>query len=116
MVKANPDRILVPPSTADPVALAAAPRSALPGRLQADPERVEAGLARLVLTLVELIRQLLEREAIRRLDRGTLSLAEVERLGTSFMLLQEKLVELRELFGLSEEDLNLDLGPLGRVL
>jgi hypothetical protein len=88
----------------------------LPARLNADPGKAASGIAQLVLTLVELIRQLLERETIRRMDRGTLSLAEVERLGTAFMLMQEKIAELRDLFGLTEEDLNIDLGPLGRLL
>lgn len=109
------NRILVPPATAEATAGVAAPQ-ALTDRLNADPARPDSGLARLVLTLVELLRQLLEREAVRRMERGTLSLSEVERLGTTFLLLQEKVAELRQIFGLSESDLNVDLGPLGQVL
>lgn len=111
----QPHRILVPPASAD-AALGAAAGEGLADRLNTDPARQDNGLARLVLTLVELLRQLLEREAIRRMERGTLSLPEVERLGTAFLLLQEKIAELRQVFGLSDSDLNVDLGPLGRVL
>lgn len=87
-----------------------------PGRFAADPESVEKGLVQLVLTLVELLRQLMERQAIRRVDAGGLSDEQVERLGQTLMLLEEKMTELREHFGLEPEDLNLDLGPLGRLL
>ena len=111
----QPNRILVPPATADAATGAMAHR-VVADRLNADPASQENGLARLVLTLVELLRQLLEREAVRRMERGTLSLPEVERLGTAFLLLQEKITELRQIFGLSEGDLNVDLGPLGQVL
>jgi hypothetical protein len=90
--------------------------SALSRRVNADPESVEKGLAQLVLTLVELLRQLMERQAIRRIEAGQLDDDEVERLGTTFMLLEEKMAELRETFGLDEEDLNLNLGPLGNLL
>jgi hypothetical protein len=88
-----------------------------PGRrLQVDPEDVEQGLARLVLTVVELLRQLMERQALRRVEAGTLSDEQVERLGTTLMLLEARMGELKEVFGLSEDDLNLDLGPLGTLL
>lgn len=90
--------------------------SALSRRVNADPESLEKGLAQLVLTLVELLRQLMERQALRRIEGGSLSPDEVERLGETFMLLKEKMDELREQFELEEEDLNLDLGPLGRLL
>jgi hypothetical protein len=90
--------------------------SALPGRINADPERVERGLAQLVLTLVELLRQLMERQALRRMEQGTLTDEEVERMGQTFMKLEQRMEELKEHFGLAEEDLNLDLGPLGRLL
>jgi Gas vesicle protein K len=90
--------------------------AALGRRLEVDPEGVEKGLVQLVLTLVELLRQLMERQAIRRVDAGGLSDDEVERLGTTLMLLDEKMTELREHFGLTPEDLNIDLGPLGRLL
>jgi hypothetical protein len=87
-----------------------------PGRFDADPESVEKGLVQLVLTLVELLRQLMERQAVRRVDAGGLSDEEVERLGRTLMLLDQRMTELREHFGLTAEDLNLDLGPLGRLL
>lgn len=89
---------------------------ALPSRIDADPEKVEAGLARLVLTLIEFLRRVLEHQAVRRLESGTLSEEEEERLGMAFLRLQDKMAELRQVFDLEEEDLNLDLGPLGRLL
>lgn len=85
-------------------------------RINADPESVERGLVSLVLTLVELLRQLMERQAIRRVDRGGLTDEQIERIGTTLMLLEEKMTELREHFGLEPEDLNIDLGPLGPLL
>ena len=90
--------------------------SALRRRVNADRDNLEKGLAQLVLTLVELIRQLMERQALRRMEGGTLSTDEVERLGQTFMLLGERMDELKEQFGLEDEDLNLDLGPLGRLM
>jgi hypothetical protein len=90
--------------------------NALTRRVNADPESVERGLAQLVLTIVELLRQIMERQALRRIDGGTLSEEQIERLGRTFMELDKRLEELREEFGLTEEDLNLDLGPLGRLL
>jgi hypothetical protein len=85
-------------------------------RIDADPEKVERGLAQLVLTVVELLRQLMERQALRRIDGGTLSDEEVERLGAAFLALDQRMAELRDQFGLEPEDLNLDLGPLGKLL
>ena len=85
-------------------------------RVEADPERVERGLAQLVLTLVELLRQLMERQAIRRIDAGTLSDDEIERMGETFMKLAQRMEELKAEFELEDKDLNLDLGPLGRLL
>src|SRR3954467_7125112 len=93
----------------------AGPR-ALPRRVSADPETVERGLAQLVLTLLELLRQLMERQALHRMERGTLTDEEVERLGETFMKLAERMDELKAEFGLRDEDLNLDLGPLGSLL
>ena len=87
-----------------------------PRRVSADPETVERGLAQLVLTLVELLRQLMERQALRRMDQGTLDDDEIERLGRTFMKLAERMDELKQEFGLRDEDLNLDLGPLGRLV
>jgi hypothetical protein len=69
-----------------------------------------------VLTLVELVRQLVERQAIRRMDQGDLSDDQIERMGTTLMALEAQMVRLREHFGLTPEDLNLDLGPLGSLL
>jgi Gas vesicle protein K len=85
-------------------------------RLDADPESVERGLVSLVLTLVELLRQLMERQALRRVDQGTLTDEQVENIGRTLMALEDRMAELREHFGLSPEDLNLDLGPLGPLL
>ena len=85
-------------------------------RIDADPETLERGLAQLVLTIVELLRQLMERQALRRVQGGRLSDEEVERLGQTFLALSERMDELREQFGLDESDLNLNLGPLGDLL
>jgi hypothetical protein len=85
-------------------------------RVTADPETVEKGLAQLVLTLIELLRQLMERQALRRMEAGSLGDDEVERLGLTFMRLADRMDELKAEFGLRDEDLNLDLGPLGRLL
>ena len=87
----------------------------LPERINADPERVEQGLARLVLTVIELLREILEHQAIRRMDGGTLNDQEVERLGLALLKLNHRMDELKEVFGLTDEDLNIDLGPLGRL-
>jgi hypothetical protein len=89
---------------------------AFPRRVNADPEQVEKGLAQLVLTLVELLRQLMERQALRRMDNGTLTEEQIERLGDTFLKLDRRMRELTEEFGLEEEDLNLNLGPLGNLL
>jgi hypothetical protein len=89
---------------------------ALRRRVNADRDELEKGLAQLVLTLIELLRQLLERQALRRIEGGSLSAEEVERLGETFMLLEQRMDELKEAFGLEDEDLNLDLGPLGRLI
>ena len=91
-------------------------QDAFPRRVNADPEKVERGLAQLVLTLVELLRELMERQALRRVDDGTLSDDEVDRLGETFMLLDRRMDELKAEFGLEDRDLNLDLGPLGNLL
>lgn len=88
----------------------------LPSRIDANPEDVEAGLGKLVLTLVEFLRQVLEHQAVRRMEGGTLSDEEIERLGLSLMRLQERLEEIKKDFGLEGEDLNIDLGPLGRLI
>ncbi|AXI77898.1 gas vesicle protein K [Peterkaempfera bronchialis] len=85
-------------------------------RLAVDSESVERGLAGLVLTIVELLRQLMERQALRRIDQGDLSDEQIEHLGLTLMALEDRMDELREHFGLSPEDLNIDLGPLGPLL
>jgi hypothetical protein len=87
----------------------------LPERIDADPEHVEQGLARLVLTLIEVLRKVLEHQAVRRMDGGSLSDEEVERLGLALLRLSERMDELKRLFGLDDEDLEIDLGPLGRL-
>jgi hypothetical protein len=84
--------------------------SALRHRVNTDPEHVEKGLAGLVLMLIDLVRELMERQAVRRIEGGTLSPEEIERLGRTFMLLERRLEELRHEFGLDEEDLEGDLG------
>ena len=89
---------------------------ALSRRLDANPENVERGLAQLVLTIVELLRQLMERQALRRVEAGGLDEATIERLGGTLMALEGRMEELKQTFGLSDEDLNLDLGPLGRLM
>jgi hypothetical protein len=91
-------------------------RALLPGRINADPESVEQGLAKLVLSLIELLRRLMEKQALRRIEAGSLSDEQIERMGETFMKLDEKMIELKAVFGLENEDLNLDLGPLGRLL
>jgi hypothetical protein len=88
----------------------------LPSHIDVDPEKVEQGLAQLVLTVVELVRELLERQAVRRIEAGSLTDEEIERLGTAFVKLRERVEELKEVFDLEDEDLNLDLGPLGNLL
>lgn len=88
----------------------------LPARIEANPEDVEAGLAKLVLTLIEFLRQVLEHQAVRRMEGGGLSDEEIERLGLALMRLQERLEEIKNQFGLAGEDLNIDLGPLGRLI
>lgn len=80
-----------------------------------DPEKAEQGIAKLVLTLVKLISQLLEREAVRRIDTGVLSEIEIQKLGLTFKVLEKKIQEMKTVFGVKDE-LNLDLGPLGNLM
>ena len=86
------------------------------GRVNTNKDNADQGLAKLVLTLVELLRRVMEHEALRRIDGGTLSEWEIEEMGETFLKLDNKMVEMREIFGLKEEDLNLDLGPLGNLM
>jgi len=88
----------------------------LADRIEANADNVERELLKLVLTIVELVRQLMERQAIRRMDQGDLSTAQVEDLALGLMRLEEAMTALREQFGLSATDLNIDLGPLGSLL
>ena len=84
----------------------------VPERISADPEVVENGLAKLVLSIIELVRRLLEKQALRRMDAGNLTDEEIERLGTALMKLEEKMEEMKRVFGLEGDDLNLSLGPI----
>lgn len=86
--------------------------STIPDRISADPEAVENGLARLVLSIIELVRRLLEKQALRRMDSGNLTEEEIERLGAALMKLEEKMMEMKKVFGLEDDDLNLSLGPV----
>lgn len=81
-----------------------------------DSNRVEQGLAKLVLTIIELVRQLMERQAMRRVENDSLTDEQLEELGLTLMRLEEKMEELKIVFGLENEDLNIDLGPLGKLL
>ncbi len=90
-----------------------APR--LPRRLNVKPDDLKNGLGQLVLTLVKLLHELLERQAIRRIEADSLSAAEIERLGTTLMRQAEEIDRLRRVFNLDEDDLNIDLGPLGTL-
>lgn len=85
-------------------------------RWNADPEEVQRSVARLVLALVEFLRKLMERQAIRRMEAGTLSEEEIESLGLALMKLEETLHDIARRFGLNPEDLNLELGPLGKLI
>ena len=88
----------------------------LPQRLETDKESVERDLFKLVLTVIELIRQLMEKQALRRVDEGDLTDDQVEGLGLGLMHLEEAMEELKGRYGLTTEDLNIDLGPLGTLL
>lgn len=91
-------------------------QDSLPRKINASPENVEKDLAKLVLTLLELIRQLLEKQGMRRMDSGSLSDVEIERLGETFMKLESKMKEMKTVFGLQDQELNLNLGPLGNLM
>jgi hypothetical protein len=89
-------------------------QGAKPCRIQVDPEKVEQGLVKLVLALVEFLRQILEKQAIRKMESGSLTKEEIDRLGTTLMKLEEKIKELQEHFAI--DDLNINLGPLGNLI
>lgn len=92
------------------------PSAAASTHIALSQENAANGLGKLVLTLVELIRELLERQAIRRIESGSLTEQEAEKLGIAFMNLSEQVMRLKKEFGLENEDLNIDLGPLGKLL
>ena len=87
----------------------------LPDKINVEPDSAGQELGRLVLTLVEVVRKVLEHQAVRRMDSGTLSPEEIERLGLALLRLSERMGELKAAFGLRDEDLDIDLGPLGRL-
>lgn len=89
---------------------------ALPGRIDIDPEGVERDLSKLVLTLVELLRRVVEHQAVQRMDDPDLTEEQVERMGEALMRLEQKMLQIKEVFGLADEELNIDLGPLGKLL
>jgi hypothetical protein len=114
-------RQVTPPAIEDAVdelrkELAAAAANGIPERIDCNSENIEQGLAKLVLGLIELLRRLLERQAIRRMEGGLLADEEVEQMGLALMKLEAKINELAGHFGLTPKDLNLDLGPLGNLL
>jgi hypothetical protein len=117
MTDSPADKLLSAPLDLDPFARDLSQLDdALSRRIEADPENVQRGLAQLVLTVVELLRQLMERQALRRVEAGNLDDETIERLGQTLMALEARMGELKATFGLDDEDLNLDLGPLGRLL
>jgi hypothetical protein len=103
-------------SLADFAGVMSPQRASRAPRLELKPDEVKNGLGKLVLTIVELLRELLERQAIRRMEAGSLTDDEVEKLGTTFLQLGEQMKRLKKEFGVEDEDLNIDLGPLGRLL
>jgi hypothetical protein len=104
------------PATPRDLTSGAEPARAPSHRINSDPDTVERDLVRLVLTLVELLRQLMERQALHRVDRGDLTEEQEERLGATLLVLHERMAGLCAEYGLTMEDLNLDLGPLGTLL
>ena len=102
------------PGETRPVPLEAVAET-LPPRLDADPDKMENGLAKLVLTLIEVLRKVLEHQAVRRMEGGNLSAEEIERLGVALLRLNDRMQEMKGIFGLTDEDLQIDLGPLGKL-
>ena len=88
----------------------------LPRRIDVDPDGVERDLSKLVLTLVELLRRVVEHQAVQRMDDPDLTDEQIERMGTALWRLEQKMQEIKDVFGLADEELNIDLGPLGRAL
>ncbi len=112
---AEPARLGTPPPEGGPPAAGLPAGGATTPRWNASPDDVERSVARLVLALVDFLRQLMERQAIRRMEQGTLTEEEVERLGQALMRLEETVHDMARRFGLDPKDLNLDLGPLGNL-
>ena len=113
----NDDKIIIKSESIDEIAEELEKvENALPNRINADPDNVEHGLAKLVLTLIELIRKLVEKQSMRRIESDSLTEEEIERLGETLMKLENKMSELKEIFGLKDDDLNLNLGPLGDLM
>ncbi|WP_222936581.1 gas vesicle protein K [Streptomonospora sp. PA3] len=111
---AGPERSAAPEGPAGP--RRRAQTESLRHRIATEPDTVERDLIKLVLTVVELVRQLMERQALRRVEVGDLTEDQEERIGMTLMLLEERMTELRDRYGLTASDLNLDLGPLGSLL
>jgi hypothetical protein len=88
----------------------------LPSRIDVDPDSVHQDLARLVLTVMELLRRVVEHQAVRRMEDADLTEEQVERMGTALWRLEEKMDEIKVVLGLAGEELNIDLGPLGKLL
>lgn len=103
----------VPPPATEPTQPI---KTAEPARIQVDGEGLRNGLAQLVLAIIKLVHELLEKQAIRRMDGGSLTDQEIEQVGVALMRQSEEITHLLEVFNLREEDLNIDLGPLGKLL
>ena len=103
-------------TTALPAAISYEQDQFFESKTDIDPKNVEKGLTKLVLTLVDLIRKLMEKQALRRIEAGQLNAREIERIGNTFLLLDEQMEQLKKTFALKDEDLNLDLGPLGDLI
>jgi hypothetical protein len=113
--RAEEDSAPLPPPRATAAPAPSTPAEPPPRRIELDPKSSEKGVARLVLTLVDFIRRLLERQAIRRMEGGLIDEAAIERMGETLSRLEEKVREMGSSFGLKPEDLDIDLGPLGRL-
>jgi hypothetical protein len=111
-MKKSPESTPAGPAIDDSVSELIALANALPERINADPEKVEQGLARLVLTVIELLRRVLEHQAVRRMDGGGLSDEQVERLGLALLRLNDRMDDLKQTFGLTDDDLKIEVGPL----
>jgi hypothetical protein len=110
------DLTAAPPGADGPGSAAGTRGTDVAQRLRTDPETVERDLIKLVLTIVELLRQLMERTALHRVDQGDLDESQEERIGMTLMILEDRMSELCDRYGLTMDDLNLDLGPLGSLL